>query len=247
MTGAKIEGIRYEEKVLSMGTAGTHKVAAGAQALHYWVRENDNGEIDICYVKPDGTPTPSIIETVTREDFARRFKECSTHECDFRKKTKEEKIAKAVEEKVRTGDAHMEKKEFNAAKFEYGQALKADQEHLGAHLGKGKAHMALGEVDEAKKHFEKMAATDALYDEDHMHTFNELGITLRRSGMLQEAIRNYAKALEMAPDDEALHYNIARALKEAGNAGEAAAHLKKALELKPTFKEAKEFLDAGLK
>ncbi len=221
-----------------MGTAGTHKVTSDHHDLHYFANNNAKGEVDICYLKPDGTPSAIVAESITGEDFAARFKDCSTHECDLRKKTPEEKKAAAVDEKVRKGEEHLEKKEYNSATFEFGQALKADDKRLDAHLGKGQAHLALGEEDKAKEHFEKMASIDTLYNENNKHTLNELGITLRKSGMFEEAIRNYQKASAMDPADEALNFNMGRAYKEWGKTAEAREALQKALAIKPDFQEA---------
>lgn len=241
-TSEKISGIYYERKVLQMGTAGTHKVSTNQSDLHYFARDNAKGEVDICYLKPDKSPSPIVAESITREAFALRFKDCGTHECDLRQKTPEEKKTALAEEKVRKGEEHLEKKEYNSATFEFGQALKVDNKSLDAHLGKGQAHLALGEVDKAKEHFEKMAAIDTLYNEDNKHTLNELGITLRRSNMFEEAIRNYQKAAEMDPLDEALHFNIGRAYKEWGKTAESREALQKALTIKPDFKEAIDLL-----
>lgn len=243
-TSMKISGTYYERKILQMGTGGTHKVSTDHHDLHYFAKDNAKGEVDICYLKPDGSPSPIVAESITREEFAVRFKDCGTHECDLRKKTPEEKKAAAVEEKVRKGEGHLEKKEYNSATFEFGQALKADDKRLDAHLGKGQAHLALGEVDKAKEHFEKMASIDTLYNEDNKHTLNDLGITLRRGGMFEEAIRNYQKAAAMDPADEALHFNMGRAYKEWGKTAEAREALQKALAIKPDFKEALDLLKA---
>ena len=243
-TPKKISAIYYERKVLQMGTGGTHKVSTDHHDLHYFVKDNAKGEVDVCYLKPDGSPSAMVAESITREDFAVRFKDCATHECDLRKKSPEEKKAALAEQKVRQGEEHLEKKEYNSATFEFGQALKVDDKRLDAHLGKGQAHMALGEVEKAKEHFEKMASIDGLYNEDNKHTLNELGITLRRSGMFEEALRNYQKAAEMDPGDEALYFNMARAYKEWGKTAEAQEALRKVLAIKPDFREALDMLKA---
>ena len=241
-TPEKIRGIYYERKVLEMGTAGTHKVTNDHHDLHYFAQENGKGEVEICYLKPDKSPSAIVAESVTRESFAIRFRDCGTHECDLRKKTPEDKKAALVDEKVRKGEEHLGKKEFHSATFEFGQALKADDKRLDAHLGKGQAHLALGEVDKAKEHFEKMASIEGLYNDENKHTLNELGITLRRSGMFEEAIRNYQKASAMDPADEALHFNMGRAYKEWGKITEAREALQKGLQIKPDFTEALDLL-----
>ena len=194
------------------------------------------------YLKPDSTPTAIVVETVTKEDFEKRFQDCSTHACEFKKKTAEEKKDEAAQKKIQLGEKHMEKKEFNAATFEFGQALKVDNQNLNAHFGKGKAHMALGETDKAKEHFKEMAHNEDLYTEEHKHIFNELGITLRHNGMFEEAVSNYKKALDIDTNDEAIYFNMARAYKEWGKPSEALANIQKAIKLNPGFTEALDYL-----
>ncbi len=237
-----IKGIYYEEKAFNIGTMSTAKKTGSDNILHYWLQEKEDGEINIYYIKPDGEPTSIVMETVKMDDFKKRFKDCSTHKCNFRKKSPEELEAEKVEEKVAMGKKHLEKEEFNAAKYEFGNALKTDEKHLKANLGKGKAHMALGETDQAKEHFKKMSENEELFDEEHMHTFNELGIELRRNGMYDEAIENYGKAVKISPKDEVLYYNMGRAYKEKGEKKSALQALRKALEIEPNFKEAADLM-----
>lgn len=236
------EGIYYEEKAMETGTMGTRQTSAEKHALHYWLKENDKGEVDMYYLKPDATPTAIVVETITKEDCEKRFKDCSTHSCQFREKSPEEKKAEATEKKIRLGEKHLEKSEFNAATFEFGQALKVDKQNLKAHFGKGKAHISLGETDKAKEHFDEMAKNNDLYTEEHKHIFNELGITLRRNGMFEEAVGNYNKALGIDTNDEALYFNMARAYKEWGKTPEAITNIQKAIKLNPKFAEALDFL-----
>lgn len=221
---------------------GTQQVSRDAHVLHYWVEENGEGQFGIFYLKPNGEPTSIVVETVEAEEFQQRFKDCSTHKCDFKKKSEEEKKAEKKAEKankkIKLGEKHLKDEEFNAASFEFGNALKEDEKNLKANFGKGKAHIGLGETDKAKEHFDKMAENEELYGNEHKHLFNELGIELRKNGMFKEAVRNYSKAIEIDADDEALYYNVARAYKDWGNKEEATKNIRKALELKPDFKEA---------
>ena len=237
-----ITGVYYEKKAMETGTMGTRQTSAETHDLHYWMKENDQGEVDMYYLKPDATPTAIVVETITKENFKKRFKDCSTHSCSFKKKTDEEKKAEAVDKKVQLGEKHMQKKEFNAATFEFGQALKVDGKNLNAHFGKGKAHIELGETEKAKEHFDKMTQIDDLYTEKHMHIFNELGITLRRNGMFEKAVNNYKKALDIDSNNATLYFNMGRAYMEWGNSPAARTSIQKAIELNPKFTEALDFL-----
>ena len=68
-------------------------------------------------------------------------------------------------------------------------------------------------------------------------------IAFRKQGRFREAIDLYRKALSLDPEDDHLHYNLARVLMEDGREGEARVHVLKALELYPDFMEAKDLLD----
>lgn len=65
--------------------------------------------------------------------------------------------------------------------------------------------------------------------------FNRLGTALRKQGKWEEAVREYAKALELSPMDENLHYNTAMAYADGGHAQKAYHSLEKTLELNENF------------
>ena len=46
---------------------------------------------------------------------------------------------------------------------------------------------------------------------DDLRTFNQLGISLRRQGKVFEAIKEYQRALKIAPDSSEIYYNMAMA------------------------------------
>ncbi len=59
---------------------------------------------------------------------------------------------------------------------------------------------------------------------------------------LDEAIAEFEKAIVILPDDEGLHYNIARAQIEKGEWKLAAASIQEALKINPQFKEGTDLL-----
>ncbi len=244
MASEEIKGIYFESKKIEAGTMATRRVSNEAQDLHYYAKTKNKDEVDLFYLKPDGSPTAIVAETLENDEFEARFHDCSTHKCNFKPRTDDELKKEKAEERVNMGQQHIERKEYNAAAFEFGMAVKQDDQNLEAHLGKGKAHMELGEVDKAKESFEKLSEVDSLYDKDNKHLFNEYGIELRRGEMYDLAIENYNKALSIDQDDEALHYNIGRAYYEDGQSDKAIESLQKAMSLAPDFKEAKLLYDA---
>jgi tetratricopeptide (TPR) repeat protein len=77
--------------------------------------------------------------------------------------------------------------------------------------------------------------------------YNTLGIQNREAKNYDEAVKNYSKAMTVAPDDENLHYNVARAYFEQGKRDKAEAILGKAMQLNPEFTEAKVLLEYLMK
>lgn len=88
-----------------------------------------------------------------------------------------------------------------------------------------------------------MVTLDAAFTEEHKHLFNEFGINLRKSQLLDQAVEYYSRALEITKDDENLYYNIARAYFERGEKDLCRENLQKALELNPTMEVANQFLE----
>ncbi|GAB7024650.1 tetratricopeptide repeat protein [Salidesulfovibrio brasiliensis] len=74
-------------------------------------------------------------------------------------------------------------------------------------------------------------------DRNDLVTFNRLGISLRRQGRWQEAVDEYARAMQIAPDDPGLYYNQALAWHDGNRRAEALAAMRKALELEPALHE----------
>ncbi|VAX16147.1 hypothetical protein MNBD_NITROSPINAE03-2087 [hydrothermal vent metagenome] len=235
----QIEGVYYERKLMEAGTMGTKRTHDTPHDLHYFCKSTSKGEVALYFLKPTGQATSMIMDTITREAFDSKFKDCSTHKCELKPVSDEDKKKEAAQAKVSMGQHHMDKKEYNAAAFEFGQAIKQDEKNLKAHLGKGKAHLSLGDVEEAKKSFESMSEIDDLYEKDNKHIFNEYGIELRRGEMYDMAIENYKKAISIDDKDEALYFNIARAYQQSGRMQDAVKNLDKALSIEPDFTEAK--------
>lgn len=84
----------------------------------------------------------------------------------------------------------------------------------------------------AEKYFRKALETkkDLLGPKD-VNAFNRLGMALRRQKKPKEAVQEYTKALELAPEDENLYYNMALAYLEAGDTHRSLKAVQKALSL----------------
>ena len=73
--------------------------------------------------------------------------------------------------------------------------------------------------------------------------FSELGLNLRRLGLLKMSLSAHFRALDMAPGDERIHFNLARTYHDLNHITQAKEHLNKALEIAPDFAAARQFLD----
>jgi tetratricopeptide (TPR) repeat protein len=75
-----------------------------------------------------------------------------------------------------------------------------------------------------------------------VQSYNRNGIHLRREGAYDSAIAEFEKALIILPDDEGLHYNMARVHVEKKEWRRAEASLQEALKINPLFKEGNDLL-----
>ncbi|MDR2075855.1 MAG: tetratricopeptide repeat protein [Desulfovibrio sp.] len=90
----------------------------------------------------------------------------------------------------------------------------------------GKSEFFLRKALEAKKN--RMSR-------DEVQVFNRLGITLRQMGKWEEALAEYRRALDLAPDDAGLYYNMGLALAQGNRMLEARKSMETALRLDARF------------
>lgn len=81
--------------------------------------------------------------------------------------------------------------------------------------------------------FNRLISLPGAFGRDHKHMFNEFGIKLRRSGLLDEALRFYAIAFKISNNDDHLLYNIARTLFDKGDYTRCLSYLEHTLKLNP--------------
>ena len=75
-----------------------------------------------------------------------------------------------------------------------------------------------------------------------VQSYNRNGIRLRKDGDYDKAIEEFEKALTILPDDEGLHYNIARVQVEKKEWKHAEAAIQEALKINPLFREGNDLL-----
>ena len=76
-----------------------------------------------------------------------------------------------------------------------------------------------------------------------LQTYNARGIQARREGSYGKAVEELKKALSVAPDDEGILYNLARAYAAKKEKKPAVESIRKALQINPAFAEARTLLN----
>ncbi|QJB58406.1 tetratricopeptide repeat protein [Pseudodesulfovibrio sp. zrk46] len=235
----KISGVFSTQTVAKVGTGTTSRKTIQKA---YWFAEQpemDDDAVPVVAVQPlNRNNIPSgPKEQVPLPDFLERF----SPEVEFYQQEVFPRM-KELDSTVKRAEEQRDQGALYSAEFEYNAALTVDENNVRANFGLGLTFMERGEPEKAADLFERIVGLDAAFDPEHKHLFNEFGINLRKSQLLDQAVDYYTRALEMAPHDENLFYNIARAYFERGDKEDCVTNLQKALEINPYFEEAKAFL-----
>jgi tetratricopeptide (TPR) repeat protein len=148
-----------------------------------------------------------------------------------------------LNEHIGRGDACRAEKDYACAEREYGKALGMDEKNVHSLYGLTLTYLKSGDSAKAESLLPHLMHLDASFDPEHKHLFNELGIELRKRGMYDSARHYYGRAIELAADDEHLHFNMARVLYEQSDWSGCVEHLRKSLAINPGFEESQKFFE----
>ncbi|MBA4356684.1 MAG: hypothetical protein C0405_03035 [Desulfovibrio sp.] len=232
-----ISGV-FSQTTVSMIGAGT-TARKSEVVMYYYAKEVEDGVLEVQALGPDVVFGPVI--KLSLDDFLGTF--MPEPQMSQERLKAEASRQKDIRKAVARGDKFLEKGKTFSAEYEYGNALALDEESVRANFGVGLCYLARNEMDKAREVLARLVRLEAAFHDEHKHLFNEFGIRLRASGMSAEALTYYAKALELCPDDENLHYNMARAAFDMGDPQAAAQYLGRCLTLNPEHGEAQRFLD----
>ncbi|WP_285907575.1 tetratricopeptide repeat protein [Pseudodesulfovibrio pelocollis] len=235
----RISGVFSSQAVVRVGTGTTsRKVIQKA----YWFAEeaepDEDGRVMVMVRPLNKNNVPSgQAEAVAKADFLERY----NPELEYYQKEVYPRM-KELDTTLKRAEAQREQGALYSAQFEYEAALNVDEENVRANFGLGLTYMERGDASKAGDIFKRVVSLEAAFAPEHKHLFNEFGINLRKSKLLDQAVEYYERALQLTDSDENLHYNIARAYFERGDRDQCLAHLHRALELNPRFEEARKFL-----
>lgn len=230
----KIKGIFSSQTVQKIGTGTT--VRRTISKMYWQAEESPTGNIEIQALNTNYIPSGPTKE-INKEEFLSKY----SPEPEFYVSTVYPKIQE-LNSTIQRGEKARQAGATYSAEFEFQKAVGVDSDNVKANFGLGLTYMERGETNKANDIFERLVKLDAAFQPEHKHLFNEFGISLRKSGMQDQAIDYYNRALEMTSKDENLHYNMARAYYEKGEIKSCIEHLEKALAINPDHEEAGKFL-----
>jgi CheY-like chemotaxis protein len=151
------------------------------------------------------------------------------------------------------GCKYLVKLKYGQAIIAFKKAVKINELYAEAYKGLAAAYKGKGDLEGYKNYLQKAAETFAhfnrleetkelfievlKYDAASPNPFNSLGVKLRKEGDLPGALHAYRQALELTPDDENIHFNMAKAQFFMGDNKGAQDALLKALWINGNFTE----------
>lgn len=128
----------------------------------------------------------------------------------------------------------------NAGNTEKAEQAFAEAMKLRPDMAKEVAEVYLknGMAVEAEKLFRA-----ALKRRVNIHLYNRLGIALRQQKKWNEAVIEYAKALQVEPNNDTIYYNMGLAYLEGNKKKDAIERFKKAIQINPKFEDPKRMLE----
>lgn len=109
-------------------------------------------------------------------------------------------------------------------------------------FGLGLTHFRRGNTRKALDIFNEIVDRDVSWQPEHKHLFCEFGTGLRKTRLLDVALKHYFKALELSPRDENLHHNIARVYYEQSKFDRCQEWLERSLAINPELAPSLQFM-----
>mgnify|MGYP006300448573 FL=1 len=182
----RIQGVFSSQMVEKVGTGTTSRKSVSK--TYWYAEEREDGVVLMRPLNKSHVPSGEAVE-VPKEDFLAKYEpELEFYQQEVYPRMRElEGTLKRAEEQRAKGALY-------SAEFEYDKALAVDEDNVRANFGLGLTYMDRGETGKANDIFGRVVGLDAAFGEEHKHLFNEFGISLRKSGMGQQAVEYYERA-----------------------------------------------------
>lgn len=222
--------------IFSTRSVSTDESGAEVQRKVYWlVREQADGTFRAQPLSKNFVPTGEA-KSISRDGFLDRFEP----EPEF--------YIESVAHKKREADDILGLEGVGGgsglplAGLDLASAQKVNEENIRSNFNLGILLLSQGRTGKAQDIFDRILRLSAPFDVEHKHLFNSLGIRLRKAGQHDAALKFYERAAALAPEDENIYHNMARALFEKGEMKMAMERLKKSLDLNPALRESRLFV-----
>lgn len=230
----RIKGVFSSERIAKVGAGVT--VRKTTQTMYWFAEEDEDGVVWIQPLNPNYVPSGPKQE-ISKDEFLEGYEP----EPEFYSSKVYPSIRK-LNQTIAKAERHRSNGETYSAEMEFGNALRVDEENIRANFGLGLTYLERGETGKADNIFQRLIKMEATFEAEHKHLFNDFGINLRKNEMYDQAIEYYAKALSLSPNDENLHYNMARAWFGKADVEKTVEHLRSALALNKDLEIAQKFL-----
>jgi len=233
--GKRIKGLFSTQTVEKVGTGTTQRKTISK--MYWFCTQNDDTTVAVQALNKNMVPAGTATQ-VPLEDFLSRY----NPEPEMYMKTVYPKMQELASTVSRAEESR-QRGALYSAQFEYENALAVDEENVRANFGLGLTYVERGETAKAQDILGRIVGLEASFAPEHKHLFNEFGISLRKSRMVDQSVEYYTRALSLTSTDENLHYNAARAYFDKGDLEKCREHLGEALRLNPDHEEVKKFLE----
>jgi tetratricopeptide (TPR) repeat protein len=233
--GRKIKGLFSTQTVEKVGTGTTQRKTISK--MYWYCAQQDDAQVGVQALNKNMVPAGTTT-MVPLDDFLARY----NPEPEMYLKTVYPKMQELASTVTRAEESR-QRGALYSAQFDYENALVVDEENVRANFGLGLTYVERGEATKAQDILGRIVGLEAAFAPEHKHLFNEFGISLRKSRMVDQSIEYYTRALSLSSTDENLHYNAARAFFDKGDLEKCREHLSEALRLNPDHEEAKRFLE----
>ncbi|WP_028588534.1 tetratricopeptide repeat protein [Desulfocurvus vexinensis] len=229
----QILGVYARNTVADVG-AGTTRDSY-EQTTYWYVRRTGDDAFEIQPLNANHVPS-GLRSVLPKGEFIAAF---SPEPSYYERNTLP--AIRSLQKKIAEGEEHFALGRLDEAERAFLKALMIDELNVPANLGAGAVYAEKREFQKVKKILGILLNNDETFQLEQRARFNTLGMSLRKQGMLDEALNYYRKALEFDASDENLHFNLARVYFDKGDHVATLEHLEHCLRINPGLEVAQKF------